>query len=175
MSIPQLVVVGDGGVGKTSLIIRYTRNSFTENYEPTLEDNYKATIDLGDQKVEVEIADTAGQDEYKSLRDRYVDQGKVFLVVYSIADSRTLSTAKEILNDIKTLKESDFKFVLVGNKSDVTNRNVPFDDGKAVAKEFGGAFFETSAKKDINVTETFKEIGKLLIGGDEKDGGCCRI
>ena len=174
---PILVVVGDGGVGKTSIIIRYTRNQFTENYEPTLEDNYKAQIDLADgKKLEIDVADTAGQDDYKSLRDRYIDTGDIFLVVYSVAESRTLHTAQERLEEIKTIKGENFKFILCGNKSDIPNRNVTFEDGKNLASQYHGAFLETSAKKGTNITEAFQEIGNLLTKSNQKaEGGCCRI
>ena len=174
---PQLVVLGDGGVGKTSIILRYTRNQFSEQYEPTLEDNYKATIELQNgQKLDIDIADTAGQDDYKSLRDRYMDVGNAFLIVYSVTDARTLNTAKERLSEIKTLKENNFKFLLVGNKCDMPSRNVTFDDGKKVAEEFGGKFMETSAKKVININEAFQEIGMLLNQTEQVSGGCaCRI
>ena len=173
---PTLVVVGDGGVGKTSVIIRYTKDKFTENYEPTLEDNYKAQIQTADGKtLDIEIADTAGQDDYQSLRDKYIETGDVFLVVYSVAEQRTLQKAKEILNSIKAIKNT-FKFILIGNKVDVPNRSVTFEDGKSLATELNGKFLETSAKTGTNVKAAFQEIGSLLqTENKQSEGGCCRI
>ena len=176
---PSLVVLGDGGVGKTSLIVRYTRNQFSEAYEPTLEDNYEASIEMPDKsKLEIQIADTAGQDDYKSLRDKYLELGDVFFIVFSLTDQRSLQTAREMLNDIKTIKEGKLKFVLLGNKSDLQNRVVTFDDGKKVADDFKGKYLETSAKNNTNVTEAFQEAGLLLTQNDKQTssgGGCCRI
>lgn len=174
---PQLVVLGDGGVGKTSIILRYTRNQFSETYEPTLEDNYHASVMLDSGPFEMDIADTAGQDDYKSLRDRYMSTGDIFLIVYSVTEPRTLTTAKEMLNQIKVIKEDNFKFLLAGNKCDIPNRQVTFDDGYAVAEEFGGHFLETSAKKVINIDEAFKEIAHMLKKDDNSaDVGCnCKI
>ena len=173
----MLVVVGDGGVGKTSIIIRYTRDQFTENYEPTLEDNYTATIETSDgKKTEIEIADTAGQDDYKSLRDRYLDSGDIFLVVYSVTDQRTLSAAEDRIKEIQSMKGENIKFVLAGNKCDLTNRVIPFDDGKNLANKYHGVFLETSAKTKTNINEVFQEIAHLLNNDTKKsEGGCCRI
>lgn len=172
-----LVVLGDGGVGKTSIILRYTRNQFSETYEPTLEDNTKATIVYNDKKINIDIADTAGQDDYQSLRSRYMDVGDVFLVVYSVAEPRTLLTAKERLSEIKVLKENKkFKFILVGNKCDIQQRAVPAEDGQGVASQFDGMFLETSAKTNVNIQETFQAIAQMLVGEPEKpDGGCCNV
>ena len=169
---PTLVVLGDGGVGKTSIIVRYTRNQFSDAYEPTLEDNYKATVELPDKtKLEIDIADTAGQDDYKSLRDQYISEGSAFLVVYSVTNPNSLNIVKEMLSEIKTLKDNKFKFVLLGNKCDL-ERSVPYDDGKRVADEFGGKFLETSAKKVINITEAFQEVAMMLTQSEKAEGGC---
>lgn len=172
-----LVVLGDGGVGKTSIILRYTRNQFSETYEPTLEDNHKATVMYNDQKINLDIADTAGQDDYQSLRSRYMDVGDAFLVVYSVAEPRTLLTAKERLSEIKLLKENNkFKFILVGNKCDIQQRAVPAEDGQGVADQFEGKFLETSAKTNVNIQECFQMIAQMLVGEPEKsEGGCCSI
>ncbi|OHT12705.1 small GTP-binding protein [Tritrichomonas foetus] len=176
---PKLVVVGDGGVGKTSIVVRYTRDQFTQEYEPTLAENYTTRIQVDDDTViEIEIADTAGQDDFKALRDKFMAEGDVFLVVYSITDSRSLQMADTLLEQISILHENErFKFILAGNKCDLEDqRQVSKLDGKALTDKYHGRFLETSAKSGINVKETFVEIGKLLVEKNEKqEGNCCLI
>lgn len=170
--LPVLVFLGDGGVGKTSLIIRYKRNTFVENYDPTLAENHNASIKLDDKTIDVSIADTAGQDEYKSLRDHYIDKGDVFIIVFSLTEMRTLTKAKETLIEIKMMKEENFKLILVGNKCDIPNRQIAYDDGSALAKEFNGIFIEASAKKDVNVELIFKTAANLLVNENIEEANC---
>lgn len=178
--LPKLVIVGDGGVGKTSIITRYIKDKFTQGYEPTLEDNYTTKIKISDtETLEVEIADTAGQEDYKPLRDKYMVEGELFFVVYSIIDARSLQMAENLLEQIKSLKEGEpFKFILIGNKCDLTDqRSVPQIDGQNLANKFGGKFFETSALSKQNIDEVFRTIGKLYLekGSKSETGGCCII
>ena len=183
---PKLVVVGDGGVGKTSIIIRYTRDQFSPGYEPTLADNYSANIDLDDgTTLQVDIADTAGQEDYSALRDKFMAEGDVFLVVYSITESRSLEMAETLLEQIACLNDTKFKFVLAGNKCDLEGqRQVVQADAKALADKHGGTFIETSAKDKIGIQEAFKEIGRLLTqntakggkkAGKEGETSCCTV
>ncbi|OHT01779.1 small GTP-binding protein [Tritrichomonas foetus] len=178
---PKLVIVGDGGVGKTSIIVRYTRDQFSQGYEPTLEDNYQATIKIDDTtSIDIEIADTAGQEDYKALRDKYMAEGDAFFIVYSIIDARSLQMAESLLDQITLLKEnSPFKFILVGNKCDMEGqRQVSKVDGKNLADKHSGLCFETSALSKQNIDVIFAEIGKMLLDknkGEGGSGGCCNI
>ena len=181
---PKLVVAGDGGVGKTSIIVRYTKDQFSEGYEPTLEDNYHAKIELeNNESLEIEIADTAGQEDYKALRDKFMAEGDAFLIVYSIIDARSLQMAESLLEQISVLHENeDFKFVLAGNKCDQeTKRQVSQEEGQGLAKKYHGVFLETSALSSINIQEVFTQIGKMLLTKVEEpepqkaEGSCCLI
>ncbi|KAH0790400.1 Ras GTPase [Histomonas meleagridis] len=172
-----VVIVGDGGVGKTSIVVRYIRDKFSTVYDPTLENNYEAEIKMPEgQVLKVEIADTAGQEEYQALRDQYLATGHVFIVVYSIIQLSTLRMAEQLLEQISVLKERDpFKFVLLGNKCDLQDqRQVTTQEGKAVADKYKGLFLETSAANKINVDEAFQLVGKLILTKEKKDG-CCNL
>ncbi|KAH0790510.1 RAP1B, member of RAS oncogene family [Histomonas meleagridis] len=181
---PKLVVAGDGGVGKTSIIVRYTKDQFSEGYEPTLEDNYHAKIELENKEVlEIEIADTAGQEDYKALRDKFMAEGDAFLIVYSIIDARSIQMADTLLEQISVLHEGDdFKFVLAGNKCDKeSKRQVTQEEGQDLAKKYHGVFLETSALSAINIQEVFQQIGKMLTAPPKEpeapkaEGSCCVI
>ena len=172
---PNLTIVGDGGVGKTSIVIRYVQNKFSNDYYPTLEDNYTVNIKMNDGSyVEMQIADTAGQEEYRTLRDKYLDNGDVFLVVYSITDSRSLQTAQSMIEEISLIKEGEpFSFILVGNKCDLeTQRQVPKYDGESLAKRHGGFFFEASAMTHENIDEIFTRIAYLATADNGDQAGC---
>ncbi|KAH0787255.1 ras-related protein Ral-A [Histomonas meleagridis] len=174
----MVVIVGDGGVGKTSIVVRYIRDKFTLGYEPTLENNYECEIKMADGRVlNVEIADTAGQEEYKALRDKFLADGDAFIVVYSIVELSSLKMTENLLEQISVLKEGEpFKFILLGNKCDLADqRQVPSQEGKAIADKYKGLFLETSAMTKAGVDEAFQKIGELLLRKDEGKGGCCNI
>jgi len=85
--IHKIVCVGDGGVGKSAITIQFTQNHFVQIYDPTIENTYRKTVEIGDKVVVLDILDTAGQEEYAAMRDQYIRQGMGFILVYSI-DSR---------------------------------------------------------------------------------------
>jgi len=166
----KLVMLGDGGVGKTAITIRFVNDRFVQEYDPTVEDAYKKEHQIDGKEVTVEIIDTAGQEEYTSgLQDKFIRGGEGFILVYSVTSRSSLNRVKEIRNKIAWTKDSEeVAMILVGNKSDlVKERQVPTQEGKEVAQEFGCPFLETSAKTGENVAECmrllFLEIRKYAI------------
>lgn len=164
----KLVMLGDGGVGKTAMTIRFVSDRFVQEYDPTVEDAYKKEHQIDGKDIMVEIIDTAGQEEYTSgLQDKFIRGGEGFILVYSITSRPSLNRVKEIRNKIAWTKDSEeVAMILVGNKSDlVKERQVPTQEGKELAQEFGCPFLETSAKTGENVAECmrllFLEIGKF--------------
>jgi len=145
----KLVMLGDGGVGKTAITIRFVSDRFVHEYDPTVEDAYKKEHQIDGKEVTVEIVDTAGQEEYTSgLQDKFIRGGEGFILVYSITSRSSLNRVKEIRNKIAWTKDSeDVAMILVGNKSDlVKERQVPAQEGKEVAQEFGCPFFRNISK-----------------------------
>jgi len=164
----KLVMLGDGGVGKTAITIRFVSGRFVQEYDPTVEDAYKKEYQINGKDVTVEIIDTAGQEEYTSgLQDKFIRVGEGFILVYSVASKSSLNRVKEIRNKITWTKDTeDVAMVLVGNKSDlVKERQISTEEGRDVAKEFGCPFMETSAKTGENIEEClnllFLEIAKF--------------
>lgn len=164
----KLVMLGDGGVGKTAMTIRFVSDRFVQEYDPTVEDAYKKEHQIDGKDIMVEIIDTAGQEEYTSgLQDKFIRSGEGFILVYSITSRPSLNRVKEIRNKIAWTKDSEeVAMILVGNKSDlVKERQVPTQEGKELAQEFGCPFLETSAKTGENVAECmrllFLEIAKF--------------
>jgi len=159
----KLVMLGDGGVGKTAITIRFVSDRFVTEYDPTVEDAYKKEHQVDGKDVTVEIIDTAGQEEYSSgLQDKFIRGGEGFILMYSVTSKASLLRVKEIQKKILWTKDSDeVAMILVGNKSDLMKeRQVSPQEGKELAKEFRCPFLETSAKSGDNVNECMR----LLFG-----------
>jgi len=156
----KLAVVGGGGVGKTALTLQFTGNYFVDEYDPTVEDVYRKQVSVDGEVALLEILDTAGQEEYSSMRDQYMRNGQGFLLVYDVTSLKSIDDVQEFHKSILRVKDADyFPMVLVGNKRDMTEfRAVPTSDGSNVAAGWGCPFFEASAKLRENVDEAFFEL-----------------
>eukprot|EP00475_Leptophrys_vorax_P044526 TRINITY_DN8955_c0_g1_i1.p1 TRINITY_DN8955_c0_g1~~TRINITY_DN8955_c0_g1_i1.p1 ORF type:complete len:194 (+),score=48.80 TRINITY_DN8955_c0_g1_i1:119-700(+) len=156
----RVIVVGVGGVGKTSWTNRLVHGMLVENYDPNIEDSYVKTMDVDGVSASVEILDSAGEQyEFVELFDRWIRQSEGFIFMYSV----TSKSSKERLNDLhsKVLHVKDahrVPQVLAGNKCDLSNERVVLpSDGEELAASWGCKYFEMSAKDDVNCAEVFAE------------------
>eukprot|EP01121_Diplochlamys_sp_Union-15-3_P013892 TRINITY_DN4375_c0_g2_i2.p1 TRINITY_DN4375_c0_g2~~TRINITY_DN4375_c0_g2_i2.p1 ORF type:complete len:186 (-),score=40.71 TRINITY_DN4375_c0_g2_i2:34-591(-) len=156
----KIVVVGGGGVGKSALTIQLVQNFFVEVYDPTVEDSYRKRLLIDDEALVLDILDTAGQEEYSSMRDQYMRTGQGFLVTYSITSRPSFDEVQQLKDLILRVKDKDkVPLVLVGNKADLeAERQVTSAEGQERAKNYGCPFFETSAKTRLNVENGFFEL-----------------
>mmetsp|Transcript_86877 Transcript_86877/g.106558 ORF Transcript_86877/g.106558 Transcript_86877/m.106558 type:complete len:198 (+) Transcript_86877:85-678(+) len=158
----KIVVLGGGGVGKSALTIRLVTDNFLDEYDPTIEDSYQCGLSVDGVREELDILDTAGQDQFEALQDHWIRESDAFLLVYSITNKRTLEHCQTLYKKIKRNKENRYiALVLVGNKSDLPKdvRQVTYDEGKKVATKLGNAkFYETSAKTGDGVRQAFEEV-----------------
>jgi len=160
----KIVVLGDGGVGKTALTIQLCLNHFIESYDPTIEDSYRKHAIIDDEPCLIEILDTAGQEEYTALRDQWIREGDGFLIVYSITQYNTFDRVEKFKQQINRVKDSEtIPVVIVGNKCDKSlEREVSTDDGKQLAKKLGCQFVETSAKTRLNLELAYHTAVRLI-------------
>lgn len=159
----RVAVLGDGGVGKTALAVQFTLNCFVETYDPTIEDAYRKQLVVDKRMCFVEVIDTAGQEEYATLRDQWVREGQGFILVYSIASRATFDRLDVFRQAMLKVKRQKPVFMLVGNKCDKQyEREVSREEGAALARNFGCDFLETSAKTAINVERLFVDLVRLL-------------
>jgi len=167
----RVAVVGGGAVGKSAFTVRFVNGKFIEKYDPTIEDRYRKQLELefAGQKAAscmLEVYDTAGQEEYRSLRDHHMSNAEGFLLLYSIDDPKSLKLAQDLILHINRLKEGEEKkspIVLVANKKDLEGqRKVSFEDGKALADKNGLVLLEASAKTGENVQDAFVALAKAL-------------
>lgn len=155
----KFAVMGEGGVGKTALVIQLCLNKFVETYDPTIEDSYRTHILLNGRPVTVELMDTAGQEEYAALREQWITEGEGFVVVYSVTDKQSFARIRQYFEEIARIKEGQaFGIVLIGNKIDESRRVVTRQQGKALAQKWKIPFFETSAKKNLNIESAFAKL-----------------
>ncbi|KAF4626536.1 hypothetical protein G7Y89_g11623 [Cudoniella acicularis] len=182
MVLYKLVVLGDGGVGKTALTIQLTLQHFVETYDPTIEDSYRKQVVIDGQSCMLEVLDTAGQEEYTALRDQWIRDGEGFVLVYSISSRSSFTRITRFHNQIQRVKESSSSsppypgsplsssmpsapvpIMLVGNKSDrVTEREVSTQEGNALARELGCEFVEASAKKLYQCRESLLRCSQTI-------------
>ncbi|KAI4866789.1 ras-domain-containing protein [Hypoxylon rubiginosum] len=159
----KLVVVGGGGVGKSCLTIQLIQSHFVDEYDPTIEDSYRKQCVIDDEVALLDVLDTAGQEEYSAMREQYMRTGEGFLLVYSITSDQSFEEIRTFQQQILRVKDKDptdyFPMVVVGNKCDLeSEREVPRQDGEALAKQFGCPFVETSAKSRTNVDKAFFDL-----------------
>merc|ERR1739848_326529 len=121
MSRFNIVVLGDGGVGKSSLTLRIKVDKFIEDYDPTIEDHYVKKILVDGIYSEVDITDTAGQDEFFTIRNNSAKNADGIILVYSIINLNSYYEAIKIIEEIIITKEKKVPVILVGNKLDLRN------------------------------------------------------
>jgi len=153
----KIVMLGNGGVGKSACTYRFVHEKFNEAYNPTIEDSYRKAIKLDGRNYVLDILDTAGQEEYTELREVYMRGGEGFIVVYSVTDHKSFQEISEFRD--RTLRVKDKKevpMILVGNQADLENqRKVTKEEGQQLAAKFGVPFYEASALTGHNCEEIF--------------------
>lgn len=173
----KLVVIGDGAVGKTCLLISYANNRFPEDYIPTVFDNYVVNLTAGDQTIELGLWDTAGQEEYDRLRPLSYANANVFLVCFSVVnpvsfENVTTKWYPEVIHFCPEVPQ-----ILVGTKLDLRSdavtleklknlgqNPIQFEQGQDLAKKIKAVkYLECSAKTGENLKTVFDEAVKAVL------------
>ncbi|KAJ8401833.1 hypothetical protein AAFF_G00378040 [Aldrovandia affinis] len=151
----KVVVLGSGGVGKSALTVQFVTGAFIEKYDPTIEDFYRKEIEVDSSPSVLEILDTAGTEQFASMRDLYIKNGQGFILVYSLVNQQSFQDIRPMRDQIVRVKRYvKVPLILVGNKVDLdSEREVAGTDGRALAQEWGCPFIETSAKTKTMVDE----------------------
>jgi len=168
-SIYKLVIVGGGGVGKSAITIQFIQGLFVEEYDPTIEDSYRKPCSVDGLSTVIDLLDTAGQEEYASMRDTYIRGGEGFLLTYAINSMGSFEEIHNYQKHILRIKDSDhYPIVLIGNKSDLPadQRVITEEAGRNTAKEWKVPFFETSALMKKNIEESFFEAVREIRRAD---------
>jgi small GTP-binding protein len=164
----KLLVMGSGGVGKSALTVRFVNGNFVARYDPTIEDRHSKSMEVDGKAVQVAILDTAGQEEYSSLRETFIQGGDGFVFVYSITEDSSFEDVQKIKRDVfeNVARPVDLStpVILIGNKCDLEeDRAVTIEEGAKLAEEWGSKFLETSALSNTNVEEMFQAIVSTVL------------
>jgi len=165
----KIVVLGNGGVGKSALTVQFVESIFITKYDPTIEDSYRKSLQVDGDYYNVEIQDTAGTEQFTAIKDVYMRNGQGFVIVYSINSKSTFNELEYLHEQICRVKDKcDVPLVLVGNKCDlVEQRVIPREQGEKMAQSWGDCLFiEASAKTRLNVDRIFEEVVRQIARKD---------
>lgn len=159
----RVAVFGAGGVGKSSIVLRFVKGTFQDSYVPTIEDTYRQVISCNKNNVcTLQITDTTGSHQFPAMQRLSIAKGHAFVLVYSITSRQSLEELKPIVDMIREVKGDDageVPVVLAANKVDEdSHREVSKELGQTLAKKWGCGFVETSAKTDANIKELFQQL-----------------
>ena len=152
-----MLLIGNSGVGKSSLLLRFADDVFTDNFMPTIGVDFKIrTIEVDGKTIKLQIWDTAGQERFKTITSSYYKGAHGIIVTYDITDRESFSAIENWMNEVEKHASDNISRILVGNKCDmVESRQVSTDEGKELAEHYNVRFLETSAKDCKNVEEAF--------------------
>ena len=163
----KLLFLGESNVGKTSLILRYTENTFDESGTSTCGIDFKCKfVSCDDKKIRLDIWDTAGQERFRGLTKNYFHGAHGFILVYDITNQISFKKLKNWIKDAKEKMQDEgaFKIIVVGNKKDCENRReVSFDKLKEFGENNNVFFTEVSAKTGEGVDNLFIDFIRELM------------
>ncbi|EER02741.1 RAS small GTpases RIC1/ypt1, putative, partial [Perkinsus marinus ATCC 50983] len=158
----KLLLIGDSGVGKSCLLLRFADDTYTESYISTIGVDFKIrTIELDGKTIKLQIWDTAGQERFRTITSSYYRGAHGIIIVYDVTDRESFNNVKHWVQEIDKYATENVSKLLVGNKSDLTSKKVvTYDEGKELADQLGISFLETSAKNSHNVEQAFIEMSR---------------
>ncbi|KAK0088366.1 hypothetical protein PV325_012264 [Microctonus aethiopoides] len=153
----KLLLIGDSGVGKSCLLLRFADDTYTESYISTIGVDFKIrTIDLDGKTIKLQIWDTAGQERFRTITSSYYRGAHGIIIVYDCTDQDSFNDVKQWLEEIDRYASDNVNKLLVGNKCDLTAKKVvEYEAAKEYAEQLGIPFLETSAKNAMNVEQAF--------------------
>ena len=161
----KLLLVGDSCVGKSSLLLRFIDNTFSEQFISTIGVDFKIkTIEVGGKIIKLQIWDTAGQERFRTITSSYYRGAHGIILVYDISDMSSFNSIKLWLQEVEKFAMEDATKILVGNKCDLeSERKVDYDTGKQLADTLEIPFIETSGKDNYNVTAMFTTLTEEIM------------
>lgn len=188
----KLVIIGDSGVGKSCLLLRFADDTYSESYISTIGVDFKIrTIEHEGKTIKLQVWDTAGQERFRTITSAYYRGSQGIIVVYDVTDADTFESVKMWLGEINRYASETVKKLLIGNKIDLVNKiQVPTENAQKFAETQELNFIETSAKDSSNVYEAFLKMAldiksslpdqkvkkeRIVIGNYEEsnNSGCC--
>ena len=168
----KVIVIGNSGVGKSSLSLRATQDIFKEDFISTIGfEFYSFYLKINDKTIKLQIWDTCGQEIYRSIISGFYRSTELAIIVFSVVDRKSFEDIEEWVKQLKTHGTPDCKIFLIGNKIDLQNRVVSSEEAINYKTEHGFEYYmETSAKTRVNIRELFVNCGLTLYNKYLKEG-----
>ncbi|XP_034050293.1 ras-related protein Rab-26 [Thalassophryne amazonica] len=191
----KVMLVGDSGVGKTCLLVRFKDGAFLAgSFISTVGIDFRnKVLSIDTVKVKLQIWDTAGQERFRSVTHAYYRDAHALLLLYDVTNKVSFDNIRAWLTEIHEYAQQNVVVMLLGNKADSKHdRVMKREDGEKLAMEFGVPFMETSAKSGLNVELAFTAVAKELkhrtmkepdepkfqlqeyVDKEVRTAGCCR-
>ena len=153
----KVLLIGNSGVGKSSLLVRFADDTFNDCFMPTIGVDFKIRNNEVDGKtIKLQIWDTAGQERFKTITSSYYKGAHGIIVTYDITDRESFSAIQNWMAEVEKHASDNISRILVGNKCDLeSQRAVSFEEGQELADHYNVRFLETSAKDSKNVEQAF--------------------
>eukprot|EP00933_Yihiella_yeosuensis_P045093 TRINITY_DN40409_c0_g1_i1.p1 TRINITY_DN40409_c0_g1~~TRINITY_DN40409_c0_g1_i1.p1 ORF type:complete len:215 (-),score=57.29 TRINITY_DN40409_c0_g1_i1:95-739(-) len=168
----KLVLIGDSGAGKSSLLLRFADDAFTDSYITTIGVDFRfKTIQVEKKTIKLQIWDTAGQERFRTITSAYYRGADGIILVYDICDRESFNNIDSWLNEVQRYQTDGTCKIIIGNKCDMSSdRQVTPEEAKKKAEDLGLAFIECSAKDATNVEAAFDILSAELIAKREQHG-----
>eukprot|EP00474_Spongospora_subterranea_P008712 CRZ09170.1 hypothetical protein [Spongospora subterranea] len=168
----KLVLIGDSGVGKSCLLLRFADDSFTDSYISTIGVDFRfRTVNIDNKMVKLQIWDTAGQERFRTITSAYYRGAHGIIMVYDVTNAASFEHVEEWLLEVNRHASASTIKLLIGNKADlVPQKAVPDETSKAFAENLGISLLETSAKNSTNVESAFLTMARELIAARIAEG-----
>jgi small GTP-binding protein len=167
----RIAVLGSGGVGKTCVILRLTRDTFDTDYVPTIQDLFEKNMLFNNKWYRLVVIDTAGQDEMQSITNLAIKSADACVIMYSCTSTLSFDELPKFYERVEqAMSPSKPKVVVVGNKCDLVNdRAVTEEQGRRYAESIAAPWIECSAKANINIDKIFMGCLEQLLGVRAKE------
>lgn len=158
----KLLLIGDSGVGKTSILFKFSEDTFSPAFISTIGIDFKIrTIEVDGKKIKLQVWDTAGQERFRTITTAYYRGAMGIMLVYDVSNMRSYESMINWIRNIEMHATQDVELMILGNKCDVADkRQVTREKGEQLALQHGVKFMETSAKANINIEEAFFTLAR---------------
>lgn len=158
----KLLLIGDSGVGKTSILFKFSEDTFSPAFISTIGIDFKIrTIDVDGKKIKLQVWDTAGQERFRTITTAYYRGAMGIMLVYDVSNLKSFENISNWIRNIEMHATQDVELMILGNKCDISDkRQVSRERGEQLALQHSIKFMETSAKANINIEEAFITLAR---------------
>jgi len=163
--VAKILTIGESGVGKTCILLRYTDNKFIKHHLTTIGIDYKTKdVNINGKSIKLKIWDTAGQERFRNITQQYYKGADGIVLVFDLTDRNSFEKIREWMRQIQSYTQREsIAIVLLGNKCDAENKAVSAKEANDIAAEYNMKFFETSAMNNINIEDSFKQLSTEIM------------